>query len=52
MYDVGAKELSSESGDISIEEVDIVDTKKYAYIIESRNVEAGLDKAKDILKSV
>ena len=26
--------------------------KKYAYIIESRNVEAGLDKAKDILKSV
>ena len=52
MYDVGAKELSSEAGDISIEEVDIVDTKKYAYIIESRNVEAGLDKAKDILKSM
>ncbi len=52
VYDVGAKELSSEAGDISIEEVDIVDTKKYAYIIESRNVEAGLDKAKDILKSM
>lgn len=52
MYDVGAKELNSEPTDISIEEVDIVDTKKYAYIIESRNVEDGLDRAKEILKSI
>ena len=52
MYDVGAKELSDETADISIEDVDIVDTKKYAYIIESRTIETGLDRAKEILKSI
>ena len=53
MYDVGAKELNSEPTDISIEEVDIVDTKKIClYKSNQEMLKTVLIEQRKYLKSI